>query len=208
MISRRSFLVSAAATVLACVGGMTRTDLGFVEHWRSEPECPVCAKLLEECVVRRKDPSMCWTIEPEYFLGLDVALAADYTALVVGYRDGDAVFIQYVSQIRAGEGRFLHKALSYADVAEWVEREIAPYDIKAGRFDHFGGVPMEQALRDRGMGQIRPMCDTRRVWETQSQRLQDTRLKNVPNWEMDEAVQTALRRMVWLATESEPKATS
>jgi len=90
-----------------------------------------------------------------HFMGLDVALAGDYTAIAVGHNDPSGVVVlDYIDRICAGEGDYVDlERLEFEDVADWVRDVSKRFYIHEGIFDQWSGIPMEQALARRGLGQ-------------------------------------------------------
>jgi hypothetical protein len=90
-----------------------------------------------------------------HFMGLDVALAGDYTAIAVGHNEPDGrVVLDYIDRICAGEGDYIdQERLEFDDVADWVRDVSKRFYIHEGIFDQWAGIPMEQALAKRGLGQ-------------------------------------------------------
>lgn len=88
-----------------------------------------------------------------HFLGLDVALVGDYCAAAVGHNDPEGrVTLDYIERIRAGEGAFSGmERLEFEDVAEWVKGISKKFYLVEGIFDQWAGIPMEQALKKRGL---------------------------------------------------------
>ena len=100
-----------------------------------------------------------------HFMGLDVALVGDYTAVAIGHNTPDGkIVLDHVSRIRAGEGEYEHlERLEFDDVVAYVERLCRQFYIVDGIFDQWIGIPMEQALRKRGLSQLRSVHHTRNL---------------------------------------------
>ena len=92
-----------------------------------------------------------------HFMGLDIALVGDYSALAVGHNDPDGkVVLDYWDRIRAGEGAYLNEdRLDFDDVARWIEEVTRRFYISDGIFDQWVGIPMEQALAKKGLSQLK-----------------------------------------------------
>jgi len=100
-----------------------------------------------------------------HFLGLDVALVNDYSALAVGHNDSDGkVVLDHIERIRAGEGAFAGmERLEFEDVADWVADAAKRFYISEGIFDQWAGIPMEQALIRRGLKQMKSIQFSRQL---------------------------------------------
>lgn len=100
-----------------------------------------------------------------HFMGLDVALVGDYTAVAIGHLDGEGrVVLDYVERIRAGEGKYAHlERLEFDDVADWVYGLSRKFFITEGMFDQWSGIPMEQALKKRGLSSMQSVHHTRNL---------------------------------------------
>lgn len=92
-----------------------------------------------------------------YFLGLDLGLVGDGTAIAVGHLDDNGkIVLDLIEQIKAGEGKFKDKErLEFDDVADWVLDLSKRFLIQEGMFDQWAGIPFEQALSKRGLSQMK-----------------------------------------------------
>jgi len=109
------------------------------------------------CVDPNLRPQQRGPVRSPHFMGLDVALAGDYTAVAIGHLDpmGNVV-LDYIARIKAGEGRFIgQKRLDFDDVVDWVFQLSRKFYIEEGIFDQWIGIPMEQALNKRGLKQMK-----------------------------------------------------
>lgn len=100
-----------------------------------------------------------------HFLGLDVALVGDYSAMAIGHNDADGnVVLDYIERICAGEGDYAHRErLEFDEVADWVEHWARRFFIVEGVFDQWAGIPMEQALVKRGLSSLTSVHHTRQL---------------------------------------------
>jgi len=97
-----------------------------------------------------------------HYLGIDLGLAGDGTALAIGHVEQGRVVVDVVDQIKAGEGDFVgQERLEFDDVADWVLDYSRRFFITEGMFDSWAGIPFEQALAKRGLGQIKSVHHTR-----------------------------------------------
>jgi len=100
-----------------------------------------------------------------HFLGLDVALVGDYSALAVGHNEPDGrVVCDFYERIRAGEGDYIdQERLEFDQVADWVKDVSKRFYLYDGMFDQWSGIPMEQALANRGLKQLKSVHHTRQL---------------------------------------------
>lgn len=92
-----------------------------------------------------------------HFLGLDLGLVGDGTAIAIGHLDDNGkVVVDLVDQMKAGEGKYVDKErLEFDDVADWVLDLSKRFYIVEGIFDQWAGIPFEQALIKRGLQQMK-----------------------------------------------------
>ena len=121
---------------------------------------------LLDCV----DPTLRPTVQPParrpHFMGIDVALVGDGSAVAVGHMEnrGDQriVVLDYIDQIKAGEGEYKDKArLDFSDVVDWIYGISRRFYIAHGMCDQWAGIPFEQALQKKGLMQIESTHMTR-----------------------------------------------
>lgn len=124
-----------------------------------------------------------------YFLGLDLALVGDGTAIAIGHIDEDGrIIVDLVDQIRAGEGKFEQKTrLEFDDVADWVKELSQRFYLAEGMFDQWAGIPFEQALAKRGLTQMKSTAMTRaltsQIFQNFKDMMWDKRVQ-LYNWPM------------------------
>lgn len=131
-------------------GEFTDRTRGWIEDPRDLMAC-VDPKLKPRTQGRARQP---------HFLGLDLGLVGDGTAVAIGHiesKDGEnKIVLDYVDQIKAGEGDYAHlDRLEFDDVAEWVHSLTKKYYITEGLFDQWAGIPFEQALQKKGLKQLK-----------------------------------------------------
>lgn len=92
-----------------------------------------------------------------HFLGLDLALVGDGTAIAIGHNEPDGtIVLDLVDQMKAGEDKYKDKErLEFDDVADWVLSLSRQFYIQEGMFDLWAGIPFEQALVKRGLNQMK-----------------------------------------------------
>lgn len=103
-------------------------------------------------------------LEP-HFMGIDVALAGDYSAVAIGHLAPDGkIVLDLVERIKAGEGEFEdYDRLEFDDVADWLLDFTKRFYIVSGIFDQWLGIPMEQALKKRGITSLESLYHSRQV---------------------------------------------
>lgn len=117
------------------------------------------------CVDPDLRPKVSAPARAPHFVGLDVALVGDYTSIAIGHNDQNGkVVLDYIDRIRAGEGDFAHlDRLEFDDVADWVYDLSRKFYFTEGLFDQWVGIPMEQALKKRGLSTLRSVHHTRQL---------------------------------------------
>lgn len=111
---------------------------------------------LLDCVDPRARPTTFAAPRTSYFVGVDLGLTNDSTAVAIGHREEDTVVLDLVDSIKAGEGKFADKTrLEFEDAADWVASFSRQFNIQEGIFDQWSGVPFEQALERRGLKQFK-----------------------------------------------------
>jgi hypothetical protein len=112
---------------------------------------------LVECVSPEARPQQRGIPRVPYFLGLDLGLVGDGTAIAIGHLDYEnKIHLDLVDQMKAGEGKYAHKErLEFDDVADWVLDLSKRFYLAEGIFDQWSGIPFEQALLKRGLTQMK-----------------------------------------------------
>ena len=109
-----------------------------------------------------------------YYMGVDVALVGDGSAIAIGHLDGDNLVLDKVDMIKAGEGKFRDKErLDFDDVADWVLDYTKRFYIVEGIFDQWAGIPFEQALNKRGLTQLKTQQMTKQLTSQMFQNFKD-----------------------------------
>ena len=117
-------------------------------------------KDLMACVDDKKKITERGMVRVPYFMGIDLALVGDGTAVAIGHIEEiegeNKVVVDMVAQIKAGEGDYADKErLEFDDVADWILMWTKKFYIKEGIFDQWAGIPFEQALAKRGLKNIK-----------------------------------------------------
>lgn len=105
------------------------------------------------------------TSRQPYFMGVDIALVGDWCAVVIGHLDREGnVVVDCVDRIKAGVGKYQDlERLDFDEVADWIAGFTKKFYIKEGIFDQWVGIPMEQALQKRGLGQLTSVHHTKNL---------------------------------------------
>jgi len=99
-----------------------------------------------------------------HFMGIDLGLVGDGTAIAIGHLEEDKIVVDLVTQIKAGEGEYAEKdRLDFDDVADWILEMTKKFYVVEGIFDQWAGIPLEQALSKRGLGQMKSVQMTKQL---------------------------------------------
>ena len=92
-----------------------------------------------------------------YFVGFDLGLVNDASAIAIVHLDEQhRIVLDYIAQIKAGEGEFADKArLEMDDVANWIHVLSRRFYFQTGMFDMWNAIPLEQALAKKGLQQLK-----------------------------------------------------
>lgn len=122
-------------------------------------------KDLVACVNKDLRPQTRGIPRRPYFLGLDLGLVNDGTAVSIGHIDEQSrIQTDLIEQIRAGEGKFEDKErLDFDDVADWIKELCSRFYIAEGIFDQWHGIALEQALKKRGLNQMKSIHLTKPI---------------------------------------------
>jgi len=135
-------------------------------------------KDLEACIDVNLRPRAKAPPRTPHFMGVDIALVGDYSALAVGHNDEQGnVVLDFIERIRAGEGKYEdQERLDFDDVADWIRDVSRRFYITAGMFDQWAGIPLEQALGKRGLKQMEAVHHTRALTSQMFQNFKDMML--------------------------------
>ncbi len=117
-----------------------------------------------------------------HFMGIDIALVGDYTAVAVGHVDPQGkIVLDYIDRIKAGEGKNADlDRLDFEHVADWISGIAKKFFITEGMFDQWYGIAMEQALQKRGLSQMKSVNHTKQIisqmWQNFKNMLLDRKL--------------------------------
>ena len=150
------------------------TEYGAEFTDRTRGWIPDAADLIA-CVDPTARPRMRGPTRAPHFMGLDVALVGDYTAVAIGHNTPSGkVVLDHIERICAGEGDFVgQERLDFDNVADWVYDLSRRYYITEGIFDQWSGIPMEQALQKRGLSTLKSVHHTRQLTSQMFQNFKD-----------------------------------
>jgi len=136
------------------------------------------AKDLLDCVDPDLRPRRRAPARVPNFMGIDVALVGDWCSLVIGHNTPDKrVAVDFYERIRAGEGDYVGlDRLEFEDVADWIAYWAKRFYIYEGIFDQWAGIPLEQALKRRGLNQLLSVTHNRKLSSQMYQNLKNMML--------------------------------
>lgn len=118
--------------------------------------------VLTQCIEPSARPVTAGISRQAHYVGIDVGLAGDGSAIAIGHIDReDRIVLDYLGHIKAGEGRYSDlDRLDFDGVADWVQDFGRRFYLAEGMFDHWAGIPFEQALHKRGFRQLKSVQQT------------------------------------------------
>jgi hypothetical protein len=137
---------------------------------------------LMACVHPNNRPIIMPAPRTPHFVGVDVGLVGDASAIAVGHINENAqIVLDYIDKIHAGYGDFANvERLDFDAVADWVFKLSRKYYMVKGMFDHWAGIPFQQALEKRGLKQLESVQMTKplisEIWVNFKNMLFDKRL--------------------------------
>lgn len=160
----KHYLKNAAVFFTEYGGEFTDRTRGWIEK----------EKDLLACVDEALKPKTKGRARAPHFMGIDLGLVGDGTAVAIGHIEEDKIVLDLVTQIKAGEGEYADKErLDFDDVADWVFNLTKKFYIVEGIFDQWAGIPFEQALAKRGLGQMKSVQMTRQLTSNIFQNFKD-----------------------------------
>ena len=128
---------------------------------------------LKACIDEGRRPTTRPTPRHPYQMGIDVGLVEDGTAVVITHADSDYISLDYHEVWYAGvdwreSNPHLHgeystdyaktlatvDRLDFDEIAKWIDILAKRFNITAGLFDRWNGIPLEQALHKKGLKQF------------------------------------------------------
>ncbi len=132
------------------------------------------SKDLLKCVNPKRTAVERGQAKKPHFMGIDLALVGDGTAIAIGHVEDDKIVLDKIDMIKAGVGKFVNKErLDFDDVADWVLDYSKKFYITEGIFDQWAGIPFEQALQKRGLGQMKTVNMTKQITSQMFQNFKD-----------------------------------
>lgn len=126
------------------------------------------------CVDPNLSPKKKAPARKPHFMGIDLGLVGDGTAVAIGHLEENRIVLDLVAQIKAGEGEYSDKErLEFDDVADWIKSLCDAFYINEGIFDQWAGIPLEQALSKRGLGQMKSVQMTKTLTSQMYQNFKD-----------------------------------
>lgn len=108
-----------------------------------------------DCIDKKHRPKRIGVQGQNYFMGFDLGLVDDASAMAICHNEGDKIVVDLVDRIKAGEGQYAdRKRLEFDDVADWIHQRSRQFSITEGIFDQWSAIPLEQALEKKGLRQI------------------------------------------------------
>jgi hypothetical protein len=128
-------------------GEFTDRTLG----WLDDPED------LYACIDPAAKPRTRGDARRPYFVGFDLGLVNDGSAIaIVHLDDQNRVALDYIGQIKAGEGEYADKTrLEFDDVVNWIYTLSRRFYFHQGMFDMWNAIPLEQGLAKKGLQQMK-----------------------------------------------------
>lgn len=160
----KHYLKNAAVFFTEYGGEFTDRTRGWIEKEED----------LLACVDPSLSPKRSAPARKPHFVGIDLALVGDGTAIAIGHLENDEVVLDLVDQIKAGEGIFQDKErLEFDDVADWVLDHSKKFFFTEGIFDQWAGIPFQQALEKRGLKQLTSVNMTKQITSQMFQNFKD-----------------------------------
>ena len=133
-------------------------------------------------VVPELRPKKATYIRRPHFMGIDIGLANDGTAISVVHLEEDKIELDFSEVRYPGEGEWEDRdQLDFDELADWITSVAKKFSIYAGLFDQYTGMPLEQALKKRGLSQFQMEYPSRdknsRKYQTAKLLMLDKRLR-------------------------------
>lgn len=122
----------------------------------------------------RRDDDLLQCIDPElrpknashnrtpHFMGIDIGLVNNGTAIAICHLEDDVIVLDHIDVRYAGIGPYKGMdQLDFESIADWIHDLSKRFYIWKGTFDQREGLPLEQALRKRGLKQFSMEYSTR-----------------------------------------------
>lgn len=133
------------------------------------------ARDLMACVNPELRPKSRGVPRAPHFMGIDVGLVGDATAIAIGHVDEqNHIVLDVVDYIKAGEGKYVdYPRLEFSDVVSWIYDYSRKFFITKAMFDQWAGIPFEQALQAKGLKQFEMVHHTQQLTSQMYQTFKD-----------------------------------
>lgn len=122
----------------------------------------------------------------EYYMGVDLGLHSDKTAIVVGHLDShDQIRIDLVTTLQAN----VQNPMTIRMVVKIIREIAAEYSIAEGQFDPWCGIPFAHSLEAAGLNNF--ICKTDSEIEVDA-----LSRENLSDFSLDDDVLDSLRRLI------------
>lgn len=97
-----------------------------------------------------------------HFMGVDIGLVNNGTAVAITHLEGDEIVLDYIESRYAKMGIYKDiDQLDFESIADWIADLCKKFYIWKGSFDQREGLPLEQALKKRGIKSLEMEYATR-----------------------------------------------
>ncbi len=156
---------------------MTEHGARFSDQWAGWIERK---EDLTACIDEGRKPNTRPIPRMPYQMGIDVGLVGDGTAVAITHIGEDRIVLDYHEVWYAGidwresnphlDGEYSTEyaktlssveRLDFDEIADWIQTLCKRFNITAGLFDRWNGIPLEQSLHKKGLKQFRSEFFTR-----------------------------------------------
>jgi len=117
---------------------------------------------LLQCIDPELRPRLSTYVRQPHFMGVDVGLVNNGTAISICHLEDDLIIHDYIEARYAGQGPYSDRdQLDFESIADWIQELCKKFYIFRGSFDQREGLPLEQALKKRGLTQFSMEYSTR-----------------------------------------------
>jgi hypothetical protein len=110
---------------------------------------------LTNCIDPKLMPRKVGSHGKHYFAGIDIGLVNNGTAIALTHIEKGEIITDLVEEIKAGVGKHDQvDQLDFEGIADWIFSYAKKFNIHKGSFDQREGLPLEQALKKRGLKQF------------------------------------------------------
>ena len=110
---------------------------------------------LLQCIDVTRKPRKVGIARQPHFMGIDIGLVNNGTAIAIVHLEDDLIVLDHLDVRYAGVGPYRDMdQLDFESIADWITDLSKKFYIWKGSFDQREGLPLEQALRKRGLQQF------------------------------------------------------